>query len=315
MVSLANEFELELREERIISGVGTLRVPDVATIRYARLNIDIVRMVTEPHLSKKFTPNRSRFCTLSFMKNGYVIAEEVVDYRRRQFEWQPGLWHQNLLGIQCSYEGVLQSFFNLGVALNLQPVTKENDVQPWRPINTFWDTVIVTCEGTTAIQVRLYVQALEECDSQDNYIPQEPTPPDPPIPTFPPFFPVEVSPPYDPDDPDEPYAPIPTDLPPDSPEDEEFGELCTLGSLSVTFTREGVSGSQTETFNIFLPYIIGSARLSNNQGVTNGLLSALWYGRGFQECTSEPQLLSIVGVPSAITSYTITVDGTVVDTL
>ena len=250
---LANEFELELREERIISGIGSLRVPDVATIRYARLNIDVVRMVTEPHLSKKFTPNRSRFCTLSFMKNGYVIAEEVVDYRRRQFDWQPGLWHQNLAGIQCSYEGLLQSFFNLGVALQLQPVTKENDVAPWRPINTFWDEVQVTCEGTTAVQLRLYIQALEDCDGQDDNIPDEPPPPDLPEPLIPPFFPIEVSPPYDPDDPDEPYAPIPTDSLPEPPNPFPQ-EPCQRYEVRVRRYDDGIAGSVSIFSNVRAPF-------------------------------------------------------------
>ena len=255
---MANEFELELREERIISGIGSLRVPDVATIRYARLNIDVVRMVTEPHLSKKFTPNRSRFCTLSFMKNGYVIAEEVVDYRQRQFDWQPGLWHQNLAGIQCSYEGLLQSFFNLGVALQLQPVTKENDVAPWRPINTFWDEVQVTCEGTTAVQLRLYIQALEDCDGQDDNIPDEPPPPDLPDPLIPPFFPIEVSPPYDPDDPDEPYAPLPTDLPQEPEPPEPEGGDCQSWRITLSYIRnDGVNGTQTVNQSFFSPFIRG----------------------------------------------------------
>lgn len=176
--------ELELKQDRLISGTGLVRVPsDIEDPRYLRLCIDIVREVPEPHESYKYTPTRSRYCTCSFMRDGYVIAEETVDYKRRCFDFVSDIAGQTLIAVKCAYKGILETFVNLGNALNLAPFIIANNIEDYEHLNLFWDEVQITCESTTAVQVRLFVlEHDDDCESSDPFRPPPPPPPLPPIP-------------------------------------------------------------------------------------------------------------------------------------
>lgn len=214
--------ELELVEERLISGVGVLRVP-LGTLdgRYYRLCIDVIREVPQPFESFKYTPTRSRYCTLSFMRDGYVIQEETVDYKKRCFDFVSDIAGQTLIAVKCMYKGLLQTFVNLGNALILFPFVVDNKIEEYEHLNLFWDEVLVTCESTTAVQVRLFIlNHADDCESSD---PFRPPPPPNPLPEVPPGTGIgTISPPYDLD----PFtSPNPLDEGVE-PEEPLFGEEC-----------------------------------------------------------------------------------------
>lgn len=220
--------DIELIQERLISGTGLLRVPaEAENIRYLRLNIDVIREVAQPFNSNKWSPSRSRYCTLVFMRNEYVIQEEAVDYPRRQYEWVSDSPGQALNAVKCAYKGTLQTFVNLGIALNLVPISVTNLIEEYSNLPLLWDEVRVVCEGTTAVQVRLYsLEYDDECLTQNE---QELPPPEPPEPPVLPDVPIpDISLPYDDDD---ITSPAPIDDIPEEPPLE--GEECTAYNVLI----------------------------------------------------------------------------------
>ena len=230
--------ELELVEERLISGVGVLRVP-LGTLdgRYYRLCIDVIRQVPQPFESFKYTPTRSRYCTLSFMRDGYVIQEETVDYKKRCFDFVSDIAGLARIAIKCMYKGLLETFVNLGNALILIPFVVDDKIADYEHLNLFWDEVLVTCEGTTAVQVRLFIlNHADDCESSD---PFRPPPPPNPLPEVPPGTGIgNISLPYDLD----PFT-RPNELDEDVPTPPE-GEECAIYRIDYQYTT---TGNQTLT--------------------------------------------------------------------
>ena len=246
--------ELDLVEERLISGTGLLRVSSlVEDTRYLRLNIDVIRQVPEPFKSFKWSPSRSRYCTLAFMRDGYVVQEEAVDYERRQFEWVADSSGQTLIAVKCMYKGLLETFVNLGNALVLVPFIVDNKIEDYENLRLLWDEVRVVCEGSTAVQVRLFALRYDDdCESSDE---RELPPPPPPLPQVPPGTPIgSISPPYDDD---EVTSPSSLDEEEPTPEPEfPVGEAGLGYTITGTFTlrQNGVIVNNPNfTFQVFGP--------------------------------------------------------------
>jgi len=189
--------DVTLVETRIISGTGLLRVPTtVVKPRYVRLDIDVIREVLQPWNSYKYTPARSRYATLCFMRSGYVVAEDTVDFKKRSFDFIVDPIGQTLIAVKCSYEGILQTFFNLGNALSLPSISITNLIKDYENLNLLWDEVQITCEGTTAIQARLFWMPYDACNADANDE-RKPTPPPASLPSVPPGTAIgDISNPY-----------------------------------------------------------------------------------------------------------------------
>lgn len=289
--------ELDLVEERLISGTGLLRVPGlVEQARYFRLNIDVIREVPEPFKSFKWEPSRSRYCTLAFMRDGYVIEEQPVDYERRQFEWLADSPGQTLIAVKCSYKGILQTFVNLGIALNITPISVTNLIEDYENLRLLWDEVRVVCEGSTAVQVRLFVLRYDDdCESSDE---RELPPPPPPLPRIPPGTGIgSISPPYEDDDVTSPNS-LDEDVPP-----EDIGSDCQtlILNFSLVFADNTTENGSFPIKGVYRP---STEQLSNNGSVVNGLLRAEF--QGYDTCGAL-QLRNIVGRAKTIASWSVTI--------
>ena len=256
--------ELDLVEERLISGTGLLRVPGVVEdTRYLRLNIDVIREVPEPFKSFKWEPSRSRYCTLAFMRDGYVIEEQPVDYKRRQFEFVADSPGQALIAIKCMYKGLLETFVNLGNALILIPFIVDNKIEDYENLRLLWDEVRVVCEGSTAVQVRLFALRYDDdCDSSDE---RKLPPPPPPLPQVPPGTGIgSISDPYDEDD---VTNPNPIDDLPEPPTIE--GEQCAPYRGRFRATRSTGLVQEFEV-DFWGEYELGSERFENRPALNSG---------------------------------------------
>lgn len=246
--------ELELKEDRTISGTGLVRVPsDIEDPRYLRLCIDVIRQVPEPHESFKYTPTRSRYATCNFMRDGYVIAEETVDYEKRCFDFVSDISGQTLIAVKCAYKGILETFVNLGNALNLGPFIIANNIEDYDHLNLFWDEVQITCESTTAIQARLFVMEHDDdCESSD---PFKPPPPPPALPQIPPGTSIgSISRPYEDDNVTNPNPLDELEPPPTE------GEECAQYIVTFTATRQSLANLNFQR-TIWGEYEPGSERI------------------------------------------------------
>ena len=193
---------VQLREQRIISGKGVLKIPDSATkSRYFLLYSDIVRLPKNEYRNYNYNPYRSRYATLIFLRGGYVIDEIAMEYQKQQWVYTPDISGQTLIAVKCAYEGTLISFINLATGLGLTITQYTDLIKDYENLSLGWDTVQVVCYADTVIRLSLYSDFYATCDiSKDKQDKGgEPPPPPPVVPPGQPITdtsPVTLSPPY-----------------------------------------------------------------------------------------------------------------------
>jgi hypothetical protein len=163
--------------------------------------LDVIRKPINIYLNRNWSPDRSRYATLTFFRNDYIVNSTDMEFPRQSFETVADPAGQALIAIKCSYAGVLQTFFNLGNALLLPSISVTNLIEEFENLNLNWDEVRIKCYADTAIQARLFKLNYDTCDpdADDQF---QPPPPPPPLPEVPPGTSIaDISPPYD-DEPD-----------------------------------------------------------------------------------------------------------------
>lgn len=215
--------DFDLFQERTISGKGVLRVPSELTKRRAVvLYSDVIRLPKSPYFNFNYEPRRTKLGFLTFLRNGYVVAQDTIDYEKQSWDAVPDITAQNLIAIKCLYKGVLQTFTNLATAQGLGVISVIDLIKDYEYLDLMWDEVRVNCYADTALKLRLYALANDKCQDDADKPKKPPKPPAPP-PQVPPGTPVEVDEPYEdeenPDNTTEPYEG--DDFPP-----QPGGETC-----------------------------------------------------------------------------------------
>lgn len=224
--------ELVLIDERIISGKGVLKVPEEArTSRYWIMYVDVIRRPRNEYLELQWNPNQSMYARMVYLKNSYAQTYDYIKFQREQRTYINDITGQNLRAIKCAYEGILQSFFNLGNALSLPSISITNLIKDYESLALSWDEIRFSCYSNTALQIRFYGLQYDVCNA-DNEDSNELPPPPPPREPIPTNESVEVSPPYDGDNDDGSTIPFAgDDLPPDTP--ELPGDECVAYNVTI----------------------------------------------------------------------------------
>lgn len=238
-------------EERLISGTGTIRVPSSsAKNRVLVLLCDIIRQPKNRYRNYNWSPDRGRYAALTFLRNGYVQKEDELVYARQQWVEIPDVTSQNLIALKCAYDGILQSFINLGNAIPFVFPTYTVDlIKDYEYLQYGWDSVNLRCYADTAVQVRLFSLQHDTCDPEKDD-PAQPPPPPPPLPETPPGTGIaDIDDPYDDDDditdphPIDDEAKIP-------PSPFPVGEACQRFTVIWTFKiRNNNTGAVTQRPN------------------------------------------------------------------
>lgn len=240
--------EYELIQERNISGKGVLRVPsDIQKRRHVVLYASVLRPPKSPYLNLNYSPPRSRYGFLTFLRNDYVIGFGAMEWKQQSYDTITDQTSQNLIAIKCAYEGMLQSLNNFAIALSLIPVSVVDLIKDYEYLDLAWDEVRVVCYADTAINLRLYSLPHDTCDpSKDK--PKKPPVPPPPPPEQPPGTPLEnLDPPYDGDDVTDPYDGDETTPPPLTPP----GEACVAYRMVVRAISDQAFGEPTPGYRDF----------------------------------------------------------------
>lgn len=223
--------EFELIQTRNISGKGMLRLPsDSKKRRMGILYASVLRPPTSPYYNLNYSPKRSRYAYLTFLRNDYVIADGSIEYEQQSFDVVTDLTGQNLIALKCAYKGILQTFQNFAQAQNLFLESITDTIKDYEYLDLAWDEVRVTCYADTALQLQLYALPFDKCDDESDKPKRPPKPPPPPAPV-PPGTPLDgLDPPYEdeenPDNFTEPY-------PGDDNNPFPFGEECTQYDITL----------------------------------------------------------------------------------
>lgn len=224
--------ELTLLDERIISGKGVLKVPEeAAKARYWVMYVDVLRRPKNEYLELNWNPPQSMYARMTYLRQGYVQNYDYIKFQREQRTYINDVTGQNLRAIKCAYEGILQTFFNLGNALSLPSISITNLIKDYESLALSWDEIRFSCYSNTALEVKFYGLEYDVCNEENDDSNELPPPP-PPRSKIPTNDPVEVSPPYDGIDDDGGTVPFPTDELP-SGEPEPPGERCTAYRVTV----------------------------------------------------------------------------------
>lgn len=238
--------------ERIISGKGLLLVDkDTDNFKKAKvvtLFTEVIRKPQNEYLNFAYNPPRSRYATLTFLRDDHVIREEAIEYPMQTFDFLPDISAQTLYAVECSYAGILESFANLGTALGLTVTSVTNHIEDWVHLDLFFDTIKVICYSSTAIKLTLVSTPYDLCPEQSDKQPPPPPPPPPPTPPVPPNEALshgdnpDVSEPYDGGDDGGDTVPFPGDeLPPPG---EDTGDTLTGQVYLLTYqVRQFPGGS------------------------------------------------------------------------
>ena len=222
---------------RVISGRGLLRL-DPSSNDYKRAKIftlyaDVIRRPLSEFNNYNYNPPESRYATLRFMRNGYVVRTEVLNVSKGSWDFYLDPAAQVLYAVECAYAGILETFFNLGNALSLPSISVTNNIENWNHVDLMWDEVKVVCYADSAVQLKVSTNSYDLCPEQQDKEPDPPPPPpqDPPPPVITPGTPLSeentpVSPPYEGEDDNGDTVPYPLDV----PEEEEFpqGNRCDI---------------------------------------------------------------------------------------
>lgn len=195
---------MALLEERTISGKGVLKVPDGQGIQEARiitLYVSVLRRPENEYLNFAYNPPRSRYATLNFFRETFLLRSVALEFPSQSWDFYPELNFQNLYALDCVYEGILQTFVNLGNALNLVPISVNNSISLYRHTDLWFDEIKVVCYADAAIQLRLESKPYDFCPEQTSITPDPPPSPPSSVDSIPPGTPLggafPVSPPYD----------------------------------------------------------------------------------------------------------------------
>ena len=215
-----------LIEERLISGVGLLRIPQERRWRDFIIYGQVVRKPSSEYLNFDWFPPKGLYGRACFRYQGSVAESFLLEYDRFVHRLVGDISAQNLIAINCSYAGILQSIFNLADCISeCVPFSITNNVEDMKYLQTFPDELIISCQTNSAMLLQLYGQAYRECGDESLRRPSPPPPP-PNVDLLPPNEPIgDVSPPYDGDD----NVTRPNDIdenPPDDSVDLPSGAEC-----------------------------------------------------------------------------------------
>lgn len=232
-----------LVETRLISGTGVLRALNLESAnRYYSVLVDVIRLPSSIDRSFRYSPYRQRFATAVFLRQGYVLFEEAIDYERRRFDFLLDSTGQVLVSLKCAHAQVLDT---LGVP---SPETAST-IADHANLSLIWDEVRFVCFLDTAIQVRFLLDIYDQCGQE--YSEKSPPAPPAPLPPVPPGTPIgDITPPYEDDDVTNPYDG--DEFPPPPP---------TEGSWIITVTIAGggtadlgsYPGQSTDTWSVVTP--------------------------------------------------------------
>lgn len=261
--------EYETIQERTISGKGVLKVPaDKDKNRAYTLFASVIRKPKQEYKNLHYNPPLSKYGFLSFLRKDYVLFTATLDFERQAYDGINDIAGQTLIALKCVNNAVLQSIFNLSVALaetpgglGLTPINFDNVIKEYTNLRLAWDECRLVCYADTAISLRLVRLKYDTCNPDFDDDKPLPPPPPPPPPVLPGTPLTNISLPYTPDYPqtqgDEGNTvPNPIDkLPPLPPAPIGTASVVTVQFAVISST--GVVGSpQGVAVNVRSPYYV-----------------------------------------------------------
>jgi hypothetical protein len=281
--------KFEQIEDRLISGLGILQIPQDKEYRAFRIYVDIIREPDPDYLNFKYNPERGNYCNIAYMHDGYVRYYDTVEFDKQEFLYYPrGVEAYIATALACLFQIVFDKLDTLLTAAGIPPVPGSAEPVPIEPVIEGLTEILFSCRDSTALQVRLFGLKDDIACPEGEPTPKEPPELPPPLPPVPSDAGIEVSPPYDRDTSDDgntkPFNEdtVPPPLIPDFP----TGEECAV--YLVTLTWEPTTAGNVGNFS-FICYgeiadIYVEPAGTNIDGEKNGIIHAVHRGQDGGSC-------------------------------
>lgn len=225
--------------QRMISGKGIITIPeDWGGALQIFLYTSLARDVQTPSKNLTFNPDKGFYAHICFCIDDYVLYSLDVNFEQQVFlihDQQPS---QNLLSLICAYDGILDSFVQLGDAISVV-ISRTNLIKSHQYLRFRPNKIRFECFSSCALQLTLKGTKLDRCNLEDGTS-SPPPPPPPPYPKVPADVPVIVDPPEPGDDEGEDTSPFPIDQFPD-PDPQP-----NCGLFDATYRLDGISANSSE---------------------------------------------------------------------
>jgi hypothetical protein len=186
---------MEEISRRSISGKGLLKLPE-ANKNWRRFHLvgNVLRLPISQRIDKEFNPQKTYYATLVFLRDDNVIRSEKMEFDHQAWDFYPPYDGQLQIALKCAYQGILESFVNLGLSLGVPPISLDNGIKDYTELVDIWDEVRIVCYSSSAIELILYAEDFKTCN--DDFKKPSPPPGKPPVPPPPPLPPL-IPPPAD----------------------------------------------------------------------------------------------------------------------
>lgn len=187
-----------LLQTRKISGKGVLKIaPEETGKRYYLVRVDLLRDTITPYRNFNWNPPRGKYAYMTFLRNSRVIDSRALEFPNTEIQLIPDICGQALIALKCHFDGVNQSFINLGTALGAIYISQANPIKDYLNLDLGWDEIRFCCYADIAIQVSLYASDYDTCNPEYALADRGGEPPEIPD-VLPPNSPVDdISAPYD----------------------------------------------------------------------------------------------------------------------
>lgn len=248
-------------EDRLISGLGIIEIPQEDTWRYFRLWVNLVRFPDPDYLNNKWNPSRGEYAKVAWMWSDWVWKEDVIRYPKSVFDY-PVKESASFLApyLVCSNQALGNLTAAIAVAVGLPPPVPGDPLYV-EPVKFELTRIQFSCREESAFQ--LILEGLKEDVGCPGAIPnpKRDLPPIP-LPVVPTNSAIEVSPPYNfPDDDGNtvPYTgdPVP---PPNECEDVGLWRLNYTQILPSSNEVRYIPGKESDTFAFTFNPISGCSR-------------------------------------------------------
>lgn len=297
-----------LLEERVISNRGLIVWTPDPLYRRFWVQCELIREPQINFVNKKFNPERSDYANIIFLRENQVIREEVMNFERQTFTFDPDPSGYIAKALLCMFQSLTDQLVAIGAAVGV--IFGDGEPIFCEPIQDQFDQILFSVRVDGAIGVQLYGlkydQACPEADPQT-----QPPPPPPDFPNFPPGTPladtdVPASPPYDPPDDDGNTNPLPDDVAPPPPEPGS-GE-CVKYAVSIRVFGNFDPNPFASTLLVW--GVVGELKLSNPSAgeftTVQLLLECQGTAEGTTPCSTPQDLFVLSAQRRDFTSWEIT---------
>lgn len=153
---MAPREEFTLLEDRLVSGLGLLQLPQDVEYRAFRIWFDLVRLPAVDFFNGKWNPERSEYAKITWVTGDYVVREQVISYKAQVFDYFPKEPAAFLAPyIVCSQQSQSNALVAIALAVGI-PGATPGDPLFVEPVKLSVDAIRIACREESAFQIRLY---------------------------------------------------------------------------------------------------------------------------------------------------------------